>query len=320
MLEVIIGADLGGTKIRSALFDVRGHLLARKSLPTLAFRGPDVVLGRIVACLREMVAAAQGQAILGIGLGAPGPLNPWTGVISTPPNLPGWHDVPLRDLLAQEFHLPVYVGNDANLAALGEHRFGAGKGVDDLIYITVSTGIGGGIISGGRLFLGADGAAGEVGHQTLDINGPRDRCGNVGCLEVLAAGPAIARQANEAIARGEATAIATLAQAENRPISAEHVERAARQGDRLAQQILERAGENIGVGVVNLLHLFNPRLVIIGGGVANAGELLLEPIRRTVQERAMEVFRRNLRIVPAALGDDAGLYGAVALVLSELGR
>ncbi|MBI4758508.1 MAG: ROK family protein [Chloroflexi bacterium] len=276
MSDVIIGADLGGTKIRSALFDVRGHLLARKSLPTMASRGPDVVLERIVACLREMVAAARGQAILGIGLGAPGPLNPWTGVISTPPNLPGWHDVPLR--------------------------------------------IGGGIISGGRLFLGADGAAGEVGHQTLDINGPQDRCGNVGCLEALAAGPAIARQANEAIARGEATAIATLAQAENRPISAEHVHRAARQGDRLARQILEHAGENIGVGVVNLLHLFNPRLVIIGGGVANAGELLLEPIRRTVQERAMEVFRRNVRIVPAALGDDAGLYGAVALVLSELGR
>jgi glucokinase len=317
MDKYIVGVDLGGTRIRACLADERGTILARANRLTLAEEGLDAVLRRIVEAVREAIGKHKASEITGLGITAPGPLDPKTGVIFTPPNLPGWHNVPLKAILEKELGLPVYAGNDANLAALGERHFGAGQGVDDLIYITVSTGIGGGVIAGGKLLVGAAGAAAEVGHHTIDIHGPRCNCGNVGCLEVLAAGPAIARQAIAAIQRGEETLMATLAQQAGDVVTAAHVTRAAHAGDAVAGRIMRQVGEYIGVGVVNLLHLFNPRLVIIGGGVAmGAGELLFGPIREMVQERAMEIYRPT-RIVPADLGDDVGLLGAVALVLTE---
>ncbi|MBM3134212.1 MAG: ROK family protein [Chloroflexi bacterium] len=317
MNKYIVGVDLGGTRIRACLADERGTILARANRLTLAQEGQDAVLRRIVEAVREAIGEHKASDLAGVGIGAPGPLDPKTGVIFTPPNLPGWHNVPLKALLEEALGLPVYAGNDANLAALGEHRFGAGQGVDDLIYITVSTGIGGGVIAAGKLLVGADGAAGEVGHHTIDLHGPRCNCGNVGCLEVLAAGPAIAGYAIAAIQSGEETLMATLAREAGDVVTAAHVTRAAHAGDVVARRIMRQVGEYIGVGVVNLLHLFNPRLVIIGGGVAmGAGELLFGPIREMVQERAMEIYRPT-RIVPAGLGDDVGLLGAVALVLTE---
>ena len=317
MDKYIVGVDLGGTRIRACLADERGTILARANRLTLAEEGLDAVLRRIVEAVREAIGKHKASEITGLGITAPGPLDPKTGVIFTPPNLPGWHNVPLKAILEKELGLPVYAGNDANLAALGERHFGAGQGVDDLIYITVSTGIGGGVIACGKLLVGAAGAAAEVGHHTIDIHGPRCNCGNVCCLEVLAAGPAIARQAIAAIQRGEETLMATLAQQAGDVVTAAHVTRAAHAGDAVAGRIMRQVGEYIGVGVVNLLHLFNPRLVIIGGGVAmGAGELLFGPIREMVQERAMEIYRPT-RIVPADLGDDVGLLGAVALVLTE---
>lgn len=317
MNKHIVGVDLGGTRIRACLADERGTILARANRLTLAEEGQEAVLHRIVEAVREAIGEHKASDLAGVGIGAPGPLDPKTGVIFTPPNLPGWHNVPLKAILEEALGLPVYAGNDANLAALGERHFGAGQGVDDLIYITVSTGIGGGIITDGKLLVGADGAAGEVGHQTIDMNGPRCNCGNIGCLEVLAAGPAIARSAIAAIQRGEETLIAALARETGDIVTAAHVTRAAHSGDAVARRIIRQAGEYIGVEVVNLLHLFNPRLVIIGGGVAmGAGELLFGPIREMVQARAMEIYRQT-RIVPADLGDDVGLLGAVALVITE---
>jgi glucokinase len=316
MNPLIVGVDLGATQIRAAVTDVVSGLQRRAQCLTLASEGPTAVLGRIVDTIREVTEGADWRQVRGIGVGAPGPLDPWQGVICEAPNLPGWHNVPLKAHLEAEFGVPVCVGNDANLAALGEHRFGAGQGVNDLIYITISTGIGGGIIAGGRLLLGADGLAGEVGHMILKPDGPLCGCGNRGCLEALAAGPAIARDAVIRLKAGEPSIISDLVAGDLTRVSAETVNRAAHQGDALASDLLRQAGVNIGLGLVSLVHLFNPRLFLFGGGVSKAGDLLFEPMRQTLRERAMPSMQRNVRIQPAALGDDVGLWGAVALVLS----
>jgi glucokinase len=316
--KLIVGVDLGGTQIRAALADGEGRILRRTSCLTLAEEGVEPVMGRIKGAIYEVMGATERGQVQGIGIVAPGPLDPWKGVIMKAPNLPGWRNVPLKNLMEEEFDLPVFVGNDANLAALAEQRFGAGLGIADLIYITVSTGIGGGIIAGNRLLLGAQGFAGEVGHQTIEAHGPRCNCGNIGCLEALAAGPAIAGRARELIRNGAETAITDLVGDDLDQITAKLVNQAAQAGDPVAIELFRRAGFYIGIGIVNLLHLFNPSLIVIGGSVAKAGDLLFEPIRATVHQRAMaSYYWENTPIVPATLGDDVGLLGAVALVLFE---
>lgn len=318
MDRFVLALDIGGTQTRAALVDAGGHMLARRRIDTQVHDGPPAVIARIVAIAREVSEGIPGSAIAGVGVAAPGPVDPWTGIVYNPPNMPGWDRIHLKDLLQAELGVPTYVGNDANLAGLGEHRYGAGVGVSHLVYLTVSTGIGGGVIVAGRLLLGADGLAGEVGHMTLEAEGPRCNCGNIGCLEVLAAGPAVARQGAAALSRGKAPGLSALAQAQDGQVTAKLVVAAARSGDAAAHAIVKRAGFYLGVGVVNLVHLFNPQLVVIGGGFAiGAGEMLFEPVRRTVQERAMPPFVKALRIVPAALGDDAGLMGAAALALER---
>ena len=314
--RLIAGVDLGGTQIRAALADGEGRILRRTSCLTLAEEGLEPVIGRIKGAVYEVMGSTDRGQVQGIGVVAPGPVDPRKGVIMKAPNLSGWKNVPLKDLVEEEFGLPVLVGNDANSAALAEQRFGAGQGIADLIYITVSTGIGGGIIADNRLLLGAQGFAGEVGHQTIEAYGPRCNCGNIGCLEALAAGPAIARRARQLIRTGIGMGIADLAGGDLGKVTAKEVNQAAQAGDPIAIEIFRQAGFYIGVGIVNLLHLFNPGLIVIGGSVAKAGELLFEPIRATVRERAMaSYYWENTPIVPATLGDDVGLLGAVALVL-----
>jgi glucokinase len=314
--KLIVGVDLGGTQIRAALTDEEGSILRRISCPTLADEGLKPVMGRIKGAIYGVMGAIERKQLRGIGIVAPGPVALREGIVRGAPNLPGWKNVPLKALMEEEFGLPAVVGNDANLAALAEQRFGAGQGVADLIYITVSTGIGGGIIADNRLLLGAEGMAGEVGHQTIEAHGPRCKCGNIGCLEALAAGPAIARCARELVKTGIGMAIADLVGGDLDKITAKVVNQAAQAGDPVAIELFRQAGFYIGVGIVNLLHLFNPGLIVIGGGVAQAGALLFEPIRATVRERAMaSCYWENTPIVPATLGDDVGLLGAVALVL-----
>ena len=317
MEKLIVGVDLGGTQIRAALADAQGEIIQQVSRPTMADEGLEAVLERIKESIRQVLPADIGQ-VSAVGVAAPGPLNPRRGIVREAPNLPGWKNVPLKELMEAEFGLPVVVGNDANLAALAEQRFGAGQGVADLIYITVSTGIGGGVIVDNRLLLGAQGLAGEVGHQTIEAHGPRCKCGNIGCLEALAAGPAIARRARELIRDGAGTAITDLVGGDLDKITAKVVNQAAQAGDPIAIEIFHQAGFYIGVGIVNLLHIFNPSLIVIGGSVTKAGNLLFEPIRATVRQRAMAShYWENTPIVPATLGDDVALLGAVALVLLQ---
>jgi glucokinase len=275
------------------------------------------VIGSIAEVARQ-IAAAAGQPALPVGVASPGPLDPRTGFIFEAPNLVGWYNVPLGEKLRQLLNAPVFIGNDANCAALGEYQFGAGRGLRDVCYVTLSTGIGGGVISDGRLIEGTAGAATEVGHMTLDLNGPRCNCGNIGCWEVLASGTAIAAHARAAVERGEPTLIAQLAAGDPGRITAPLVTDAAQQGDALARAILHRAGEITGYGLVNLAHLFDPALIILGGGVTNAGDLVLAPARAIFDANAMPNYRRTCRITLAALGDDVGLYGAAAYAASRL--
>ncbi len=315
--DLIVGIDLGGTNFRVCLADGAGNLLRRGSWPTHAEQGTAAVLGRLQSAVREIVAGEGLARVAGVGMGAPGPLDPRRGIIIHAPNLPGWVNVPLRDHMQAGLAVPVYVGNDANLAALGEHYFGAGRGCAHLVYITVSTGIGGGVISDGRLLLGARGLAAELGHMVIVAHGPRCSCGNFGCLEAVASGTAIAREARLRLQDGAPTAIRELVNDDLEQVSAAIVERAARRGDELALGLLREAGTYLGIGVVNALHLFDPEVVIIGGGVSRAGDLIFQPMLETVRARAMAGYRERINVVPAALGDDAGLLGAVALVLSE---
>ncbi len=312
MTNRYIAVDLGGTNIRAAQCTADGQILARTSHRTMAADGQAAVVDRIAAAIREVWPADTSPCMIGIS--APGPLDPWRGIVIQAPNLPGWSNVPLRNILAEACHIPVRLGNDANLAALAEYHFGAGKGHPDMIYLTLSTGIGGGVISNGRLLLGAKGLAAELGHLSVDLNGPRCNCGNIGCVEAIAAGPSIARAAVRCITAGEASAISEMVGGELEHVSAETVGQAALAGDLLARSVISNAGRAIGQALVNLLHAFNPSIVICGGGLTKMGDLLMEPIRQTMAERVM-ARDYLVDIVLAQLGDDVALLGALALAM-----
>ncbi len=223
----------------------------------------------------------------------------------------------MKEQLEEEFQIPIWVENDADLAALGEHRFGAGRGFDRLIYITVSTGIGGGIIINGQFLSGSSVSAAEIGHMVVDPDGPVCNCGGRGHLEALASGTAIARMAVERISQGEPSGISRLVRGDLSRVTAETVVEAAGQGDVTAQAVMRQAGTSLGMAVVSLIHIFDPEVVIIGGGVSNAGELILKPIREVIAQRAMPDFKNRARVVRSALGDDSVILGAVALALDK---
>jgi glucokinase len=251
----------------------------------------------------------HGDEVLGIAVAAPGPTDPFEGVIFEAPNIPGWVNLPLRQHLQGRFGVPVAVGNDANLAALGEWKFGAGRGHHHLIYITVSTGIGGGVIVDDQLLLGVRGLAAEMGHITVIPEGPLCGCGQRGHLEAVASGPAIARWVEEEIQQGVPSILAA-----GKPISAKDVSAAAKKGDELARAALARAGDYLGVAVADYLHIFNPSAVIIGGGVIQSGPYLLDPLRSALHEHILSPqYLENLTLATAALGDEVGLMGALAL-------
>jgi glucokinase len=316
MGKAIAAVDLGGTNIRAALYSESGEALAQCVLPTLAHEGLEPTLGRIFKAIEEVLKGGGG--LVAIGVGAPGPLDPWKGVIFSAPNLPGWENVPLAEILAERFGVPAFVGNDANVAALAEHRLGAGRGFSDIIYITVSTGIGGGIIADGKLLLGAKGFAGEVGHIVVKPDGPQCGCGGKGCVEALASGTAIAREALRRIKAGESSSIPKFVAGPLESLTAKEVAMAAMEGDALAQDIFKEAGYYLGLSFVSLIHIFNPSRIIIGGGVAKVGRLLLEPAEETVKRLTMREFLEEFKIVPAALGDEAGLLGAYLLAKESL--
>ncbi|MDX1994482.1 MAG: ROK family protein [bacterium] len=314
MSELIIGVDLGGTRIRAARFDKHLNILERVETLTLAEDGLEATLERIKGEVRK-VLPDDGTPVAGIGVSAPGPLNPDTGIIVRPPNLPGWEDVPLAPILQKEFKVPVYLGNDANLAALAEVARGVAYGAKHAIYITVSTGIGSGIIIDGRMLLGREGLAAEAGHMVMLV-GER-----VSTLETEAAGPDMARQAVERIKAGEKSLISEFVHGDLDEVKGSTVGQAAQAGDKLAREIVTRTGMLVGLGIVNLLHLFNPEIIVIGGGVTNSGEMMFKPMREAIQKYAIDdAYWRDLRIESPALGEDVSLVGAAVLVATNGGQ
>ncbi|HID64644.1 MAG TPA: ROK family protein [Anaerolineae bacterium] len=318
--NLFIGIDLGGTKISTALVDAAGKIMARDYRQTRAAEGQKAIVERMVdAAYRVMGEAGLVPAqIAAVGVGSPGPIDSRTGVVTAPPNLPGWKNVPLKQLIEEALGITTFLENDANAAALGEHRFGAGRGVQNMIYVTASTGIGGGLILNGQLYSGTTGAAGEIGHITVLPWGPYCGCGNRGCLEALASGTAIAREGRELVRRGMPTLITELAAGDPERVTAKLVAEAAAKGDIEAQEILAEAMTYLGVGMASLVNLFNPELIVIGGGLTNMGEKLFGPVRRAIERRAFPAAARAVKVVPAELGDDVGVLGAVAVAMAQV--
>jgi glucokinase len=316
--NTLLAVDLGGSKIIAALISPQGEVINREYVATLADEGPQAVLHRMLASIENLLSGANvpRSSLSTIAVAAAGTINSEEGVVTDSPNLPGWRNVPLKEMVERETALETFLINDASAAALGEHHFGVGRGIDNLIYITVSTGIGGGIIIDGKLYLGASGSAGEIGHMTIDTNGPRCNCGSIGCLEVLASGRAMAREAQLSVTRGAKSIINELAEGESCNISAQTISAAAQRGDALAVEIVSKAATYLGIGMVNLVNIFNPEMIIVGGGVAKMGDMLLDPARQVVAERAFQLPAQAVRIVPSQLGDNAAVLGGAAFLLS----
>ena len=298
----LAGVDLGGTRLRAALADEQGTILRRVETLTERDGGAD----RLVEQIYGVIQAAIGtDHIACIGVGAPGPLNARTGVLYHPCNFTN-DDIALKELLEQRFGVPACVQNDANVAALGEWRFGGHGRTEHLVYITVSTGVGMGIISHGRLIDGFNTTAGEIGHTLIVPNGPECPWGHRGCVESICSGTSIACMAQEGLRAGRESSLAGR-------VTAELVAEAARQGDQLAAEVFFRAADTLGMAVVNVIHILSPEIVVIGGGVARAGALLFGPVRARVRRDAMPATAAGVRIVPPGLGADSGLVGAVTL-------
>lgn len=306
-MDYIIGVDLGGTQLRAILADTAGNILHEERVLTEAAQGPAMVIERIIACIEHVrnVVPTPGN-LLGVGIGSPGPLDPDAGVIFTAPNMPGWHNVPLRDIITQRTGMWVELGNDANIAALAEWKFGAGQGLNNVVYITVSTGIGGGVISDGRLLLGRLGAAAELGHIILNVEGRQS-------WEDLASGTGLATAAAAAMAHEPNSLLQHLATPQT--VTAAHVSQAYAQGDPLAQRLMQREIELLGLGFVSTLHLFSPDIILVGGSVATQNQFLIERARQVVLERTISDVYHTVPIQLTALGDQVGVLGAVALLL-----
>ena len=310
------GVDLGGTKIYSLIADANGNVLADDRRPTQAAEGSDAVIDRIVASVRQALdeANVDSREIVGLGISTPGPCDPRRGIVTEAPNL-GWSDVPLVDLVSKKLGVPALLENDAAAAAYGEMKFGAGRGKRHILYVTLGTGIGGGIIIDGQIYGGASGAAGEVGHLVLEPDGVACNCGARGCLEALASGPAIAREAAAAVTAGRSDVMAKMAA--GRELTAELVLEAAQQGDPAAKDVIERAGRYLGLGLVGLLNVFNPEALILGGGLIGLGDLYLGPAFEAARECGFEQVLADVTMTTAKLGGRSGALGAAALMIDR---
>jgi glucokinase len=307
-VNTYLAVDVGGTHIRVGLYPVEGtEPIKLKRIPT---HGEGPAAERLIGLIEELLPT--NDTVTGLAVAAPGPLDPKAGVLFSAPNIPGWVNFPLRKILEDHFHIPVELGNDANMATLGEWKYGAGRGHHHMIYMTISTGIGGGAIVDDRLVLGHCGLATELGHVTIVPEGPMCGCGQRGHLEALASGTAIARYVSEQLALNYPSSLKSI----QRP-SAKDISLAAQNGDALAIEALARAGSYVGQALANYLHIFNPTVVVFGGGVTLSGPFLLEPLRKSLSRRVMSpAYLTDLQIKTVELGDEAGLLGALALVRS----
>lgn len=310
-MSCFIAVDIGGTHIRAALYPQQGSTpLQQVRIPTVA--SGQSPLERMVQLIRQIWP--QSNDVLSIAIASPGFIDSSAGLVMSAPNIAGWNNLPVSEIVSKQFGVPVFLGNDANLAVMGEYLFGSGRGHQDILYLTISTGIGGGIISNGRLVEGGHGLAGELGHVTIEPDGPICACGKKGHLEALSSGTAISRYLEQQVAAGRFSTF--------KPGSAPNAKAiadAAREGDSLSIETYERAGFYLGRAVADFLAIFNPSLVILGGGVAQSGDLLFAPMKRSLDQHVVAPeYLQGLTISTASLGDDTGLLGALALQYSKV--
>lgn len=312
----LLGHDIGGTKLAVSVADRDGRILHKVRRPTEAARGPEAVVASLVDMSREVMARASLATadVAGVGVSCGGPLDTETGVVYAPPNLPGWDEVPLKAWLESALALPAFVENDANASALAEWSFGAGRGFRHMVYMTMSTGIGGGIILDGRLYRGPGDTAGEVGHMAIVEDGPACGCGRRGCLESLCSGPSIARRAREKARATPGSLMADLAGGDLAGITAETVMAAARQDDPCAREIVDETARYMAVGLGNIVNILNPEIIVIGTILVKARDLLLEPIRNYLRSETWPRVYDTVRVVPAGLGDAVGDLAAIAVI------
>lgn len=308
-----IGVDLGGTKLEVGIVDSSGHVIDHRLIKTKVKEGPKAVIKDIVNAINELRQKHSEGIIGAIGVGIAGQIDKKNGTVNFAPNL-NWHDVPLQNELQDSLNLPVFVINDVRAAAWGEWLFGAGKGSDDILCLFVGTGIGGGIVSGGRMLTGCSNSAGEIGHMTIDKNGPKCTCGNIGCFEALAGGWAIARRTREAVANNikSSKSLLSLSEGKIEELTPKHLFQAALQQDPLACSIVDSVSKDLIAGNVGLVNAFNPERLILGGGIINGRPEFIEEIRKGVASRALKTAVSPLKIVQAALKANAGVIGAAA--------
>ena len=322
MEKCIVAVDVGGTNIASGIVGLDGTVLYRGKRPTCAGTGVENVLERIMGAVADGLKEAQGLGLepVGVGLGIPGVQDSLGGLSYSAPNLdPEWKNIKVPSRIEEHFGLPVEMDNDVRCHALGEKLFGAGKGVDNLILITLGTGIGSGIFLDGKMFYGAGGCGGEVGHITIMDDGPRCSCGNYGCVEALCGAPGISLRARQAIESGAESMIGQLVEGDLGRITPKVIYDAAVAGDELAQKVMDDTGKYIGIAMAGAVNIINPELLIIGGGVAAAGEMLIGRIRTEIKKRAMGIQGEMVKVVAAQLGEDAGLIGAAMLIPTRRG-
>lgn len=311
--KYVIGVDLGGTKISCALSDLDGKIINQYTLPTLSQEGEAAVLTRIINGISKVIVNSKvnKDQIKAIGIGSPGPLDSKKGMIISTPNLP-FKNFKLVEPIENKFGIKTYLDNDANVAAIGEFLFGAGKGTENMVFVTVSTGVGGGAIINGKIYRGNTNNALEIGHTTLVEDGPRCNCGNYGCTEALASGTAIAKRAKEALETGVETSLRNY---EN--VTSYEVFQEAKKGDKVASDILNKCLNYLGICIANIVATLDPEMVVIGGGVSKGGNIVFEKVREVVNTRCFDSMAASCKIVPAGLGTDAGVIGAVALGILE---
>lgn len=309
MRSFILAADVGGTNMRTALLNVKGEVLKSLKRPALAHKGREALIKRLVQMFQDTLreGGVDIRKIRGVGVGFPGPLDTERGIVFNPPNLKGWQEVYLRDILEQEMGRPVALENDANAAALGEYWKGAGRGTRSLVCLTLGTGVGGGVVLEGRVWHGDKGIAGEIGHMTLVKNGRRCGCGNRGCLETYSSASGIITTMKGLLERHHIKP--------KEAITLERMGKWARAGDSLTRRAIRETGVNLGIGIANVANLLNPEMIVLSGGVTNLGEYLFGPLREEVRKRALPKAVEGLRIVRAELGDNAGVIGAARTLL-----
>lgn len=322
MGKYIIGIDLGGTKIATAVADSKGNILKQINIPTLADKGADIVIDRVISSVDKILeeSGINIKDVASLGIGVPGHVDAQKGIITKAPNLPGFENIEIRKKLKKHFPIEIIIDNDANAATIGEFKLGAGKNKQNMLFITVSTGIGGGLVIGGNIYHGSSNNAGEIGHMILDPKGPKCNCGNRGCLEAFASGPAMAKRAikklsNESKIREEASILVNMVDGDVEKITSKEISIAASEGDKFSMEIIKENAEYIGIGLVNIINVIDPEVIVLGGGVSMIGKPLFKAIKKTM-ENYSSINKNNLPdVIPAELGYDAGIIGAIALGL-----